>query len=102
VTYRRLDEAHARIDRGDRSALAEFDLIRGLTGFGAYHLHRHPDHDITRARAVYLVRLTEPLPGRTDGLPGWWTDLLPGLYGPSPGFPAGHGNFGMSRDMGVI
>jgi Lantibiotic dehydratase, N terminus/Lantibiotic biosynthesis dehydratase C-term len=28
VTRRRLDQAHARIDRGDRPALAEFDLIK--------------------------------------------------------------------------
>ena len=37
VTRSRLDEAHARIDRGDRPLMAEFDLIRGLTGFGVYH-----------------------------------------------------------------
>ena len=98
VTRRRLDAAHARIDRGERPALAEFDLIRGLTGLGIHHLHRHPDHDITRAVLSYLVRLTEPLPGRTDGLPGWWTDLSPN-GDPSPDFPGGHGNFGMSHGI---
>jgi hypothetical protein len=96
VTRRRLDEAHARIDRGDRPALAEFDLIRGLAGLGAYHLRRHPHHEITRAVLSYLVRLTEPLPGRADGLPGWWTDLS---GDPSPEFPGGHGNFGMSHGI---
>ncbi|MGH3922422.1 MAG: lanthionine synthetase C family protein, partial [Pseudonocardiaceae bacterium] len=98
LTRRRLDEAHARIDRGDRPALAEFDLIRGLAGLGAYHLQRHPHHDITRAVLSYLVRLTEPLPDRTDGLPGWWTDLAPTGH-PSPDFPAGHGNLGMSHGI---
>lgn len=98
VTRRRLAEAHARIDRGDCPALAEFDLIRGLTGLGAYHLRRNPHHGITRAVLSYLVRLTEPLPGRTDGLPGWWTDLGP-TGDPSPDFPGGHGNFGMSHGI---
>ena len=32
LTRRRLDQAHARIGRGDRPALAEFDLINGLAG----------------------------------------------------------------------
>ena len=91
VTRRRLDEAHACIDRGDRPALAEFNLIRGLAGLGAYHLQRNPHHDITRAVLFYLVRLTEPLPGRADGLPGWWTDLAPTGHA-SPDFTAGHGN----------
>ncbi|MGH3834412.1 MAG: lanthionine synthetase C family protein [Pseudonocardiaceae bacterium] len=98
VTRRRLDEAHARIDRGDRPALAEFDLIRGLAGLGAYHLQHNPHHDITAAVLFYLVRLTEPLAGRTDRLPGWWTDLAP-TGRPSPDYPAGHGNSGMSHGI---
>ncbi len=98
VTHRRLDEAHARIGRGDRPALAEFDLIRGLAGLGAYHLQRHPHHEITRAVLSYLVRLTAPLPDRADGLPGWWTDLAPTGHA-SPEYPGGHGNFGMSHGI---
>jgi hypothetical protein len=98
LTRRRLDQAHARIDRGDRPALAEFDLIRGLTGLGAYHLRHHPHDDSTRDVLSYLVRLTEPLPGHTDGLPGWWTDVAPN-GAPSLDFPGGHGNFGMSHGI---
>jgi len=98
VTRRRLDDAHARIDRADRPTLAEFDLIRGLAGLGAYHLQRHPRHDLTKAILSYLVRLTEPLTRRADGLPGWWTDLAP-TGDPSPDFPAGHGNLGMSHGI---
>ncbi|MGH3854056.1 MAG: lanthionine synthetase C family protein [Pseudonocardiaceae bacterium] len=98
LTRRRLEAAHARIDRRDRPALAEFDLIRGLTGLGAHHLHHDPHHDIAAAVLSYLVRLTEPLPGHTDGLPGWWTDLAPTGY-PSPDWPGGHGNFGMSHGI---
>ena len=98
VTRRHLDDAHARLDRGDRPAPAEFDLIRGLAGLGAYHLQRSPRHDITAAVLSYLVRLTEPLAGRTDGLPGWWTDLAP-TGRPSPDYPAGHANSGMSHGI---
>lgn len=98
LTRRRLDRAHARIDRGERAVLAEFDLIRGLSGLGAHHLRRHPDHDITRAVLSYLVRLTEPLPGSSDELPGWWAEVSPN-GDPSPGFPGGHGNLGMSHGI---
>ena len=98
VTRRRLDDAHARINRSDRPQLAEFDLIRGLAGLGTYHLRRHPDDDITRAVLAYLVRLTESLPGRDDGLPGWWTDVSPNGDA-SPDFPGGHGNLGMSHGI---
>ncbi len=97
ITQRRLDEAHARIDRGDRPALAEFDLIRGLAGLGAYHLQRSPHRDVTRAVLCYLVRLTEPLRSH-DGLPGWWTDLAPTGHA-SPDYPKGHGNSGMSHGV---
>lgn len=96
LTHQRLDDAHTRIDRGDRPPLAEFDLIRGLAGLGAYHLHRHPEHDVTRAVLTYIVRLTEPLPG--DDLPGWWTTVSPNGV-PSPDFPDGHGNLGMSHGI---
>ncbi|MPZ64705.1 MAG: lantibiotic modifying enzyme [Pseudonocardiaceae bacterium] len=98
VTQSRLDEAHARINRGDRPALSEFDLIRGLTGLGAHHLQRDPHHEVTAAVLAYLVRLTEPLPGRTDGLPGWWTDLGP-TGRASPDYAGGHGNFGLAHGI---
>ncbi|MGQ0841488.1 lanthionine synthetase C family protein [Actinokineospora sp.] len=97
LTRARLDQAHARIDRRERPALAEFDLIRGLTGLGAYHLHVDLDHEVTVAVLDYLVRLTEPLP--TSGeLPGWWTGLAP-TGRPSPNYPKGHGNFGLAHGI---
>ncbi len=98
LTRTRLARAHARIDRADRPALAEFDLIRGLTGLGAYHLRCDPHHEVTLAVLSYLVRLTEPLPGHTDGLPGWWTDLAPTGQA-TPDYPGGHGNFGMAHGI---
>jgi hypothetical protein len=95
LTRTRLDQAHARIDRGDRPALAEFDLLRGLTGLGAYHLRCDPHHQVTADVLAYLVRLTEPLPRRADGLPGWWTDLGP----TGNALSGGHGNFGMAHGI---
>lgn len=98
ITHHRLSQAHDRIDRGARPALGEFDLIRGLTGLGAYHLRRHPHHDITRAVLTYLVRLTEPLPGPARDLPGWWTHHGP--YGQrSPECADGHGNNGLAHGV---
>ncbi|MGH3694845.1 MAG: lanthionine synthetase C family protein [Pseudonocardiaceae bacterium] len=100
VTRTRLAAAHARIERGERPAMKEFDLIRGLAGLGAYHLGRHPDHQITSDVLSYLVRLTEPLPARGE-LPPWWTDVAP--HGePSPDYPDGHGNVGLSHGIGSV
>jgi hypothetical protein len=101
MTRARLDAAHARIDRGLRPALAEFDLLRGLAGLGALYLYRHPDHELARAVLSYLVRITEPLPTPTDGLPGWWTDHGP-TDQPCPDFPGGHGNFGMAHGISGV
>ncbi|MEV0445988.1 lanthionine synthetase LanC family protein [Streptomyces spectabilis] len=76
VTRRRLAAAHARIDRGERPAMKEFDVIRGLTGLCAYHLAHQPHHEITADVLAYLVRLTAPLP-TTEPLPPWWSDVSP-------------------------
>ncbi|MEU0519772.1 lanthionine synthetase C family protein [Streptosporangium sp. NPDC006007] len=99
ITRTRLAEAHARIDRGERPPMREFDLIRGLTGLGAYHLRRHPDRPISRDVLSYLVRLTEPLPARGE-LPPWWTTAAPN-GDPSSDYPHGHGNLGMSHGIGA-
>lgn len=98
LTRDRLNQAHTRIDRGQRPALAEFDLIRGLTGLGAYHLRVDPHHKITADVLDYLVRLTEPLPNHSSELPGWWTDLAPNGR-PSPNYPHGHSNFGLAHGV---
>jgi len=98
LTRTRLATAHARIDRGERPTMREFDLIHGLTGLGSHHLHHHPHHPITDQLLSYLVRLTEPLPG-THGLPPWWTDVSPNGE-PSPEYPHGHGNVGLSHGIG--
>ncbi|MEV6987275.1 lanthionine synthetase C family protein [Sphaerisporangium sp. NPDC051017] len=100
VTRTRLAVAHARIDRGERPTMKEFDLIRGLAGLGAHHLGRHPDHQITSDTLSYMVRLTEPLPAGGE-LPPWWTDVSPNGE-PSPDYPHGHGNFGLAHGIGSV
>lgn len=108
LTRTRLAAAHARIDRGDRLPMREFDLIHGLTGLGVYHLRRHPDHPVTNDVLRYLVRLTEPLqtddehPDPSDGLPPWW--LPAGLSGePDPArYPHGHGNLGLAHGISAV
>jgi hypothetical protein len=98
VTRTRLAAAHRRIDHAERPPMEEFDLIQGLSGLAAYHLSRHPHHEITRDVLSYLVRLTEPLPD-PDGLPPWWMNVGP-TGAPSADYPQGHGNFGLSHGIG--
>ncbi|MEX5709941.1 lanthionine synthetase C family protein [Parafrankia sp. FMc6] len=99
-TRRRVAAAHARIDEGRFPALAEFDVIRGLTGLGAYLLRRDAGagSETTRAVLNYLVRLTEDLVIDGQTLPGWWTDLGP-TGRASDRFPGGHGNNGIAHGI---
>jgi hypothetical protein len=97
VTRTRLAAAHRRIDRAERPPMEEFDLIQGLSGLGAYHLSRHPHHEITRDVLSYMVRLTKPLPYSTDP-PPWWMTVGP-AGAPSAEYPQGHGNFGLSHGI---
>ncbi|MFC8009821.1 lanthionine synthetase C family protein [Streptomyces cinereoruber] len=97
----RLDAAHRRIDAGQFPALAEFDAIRGLAGFGGYLLRRDPTGPVLRSVLEYCVRLVEPITHDGDVLPGWWA-----LTGPSgrrdDRFPGGHGNTGMAHGIGSV
>lgn len=98
MTRARLDRAHQRIDDQRLPALREFDLISGMTGLGAYLLHRHPGGALLSDVLTYLVRLTEPL-DTTDGrLPGWWSSDGPNGQ-PSPQWPGGHGNLGLAHGI---
>lgn len=98
LTRRRLTLAHARIDRGERPRVGEYDLLYGLTGLGAHLLRRDPDDPTLKSVLCYLVRLTAPLPDDRDRLPGWWTSLDPSGAN-SPEFPGGHGNLGMAHGI---
>ncbi|MCY9785200.1 lanthionine synthetase C family protein [Nocardiopsis sp. EMB25] len=98
LTQHRLKQAHTRINRGEGPPLAEFDLIQGLAGLAVYHLHSHPDTEITRQVLAYLVRLSLPLPESPDQPPGWWTEQSPHSR-VEPQFPGGHLNMGMAHGI---
>ncbi|MEV5984919.1 lanthionine synthetase C family protein [Streptomyces sp. NPDC052051] len=98
---RRLDAAHRRIEAGQLPALAEFDAIRGLAGFGGYLLRRDPTGSVLRAILDYCVRLTEPIAHDGDTLPGWWAPTGPSGRTDAR-FPGGHGNNGMAHGISSV
>ncbi|MGI5456065.1 lanthionine synthetase C family protein [Streptomyces sp. CA-249302] len=98
---RRLDAAHRRIDAGRLPQLAEFDAIRGLTGYGTYLLRRDPGSTTMRAVLDYCVRLTEPITHHGETLPGWWTETGPS-GNPDDRFTGGHANTGMAHGIGGV
>lgn len=98
---RRLEAAHRRIDAGQLPELAEFDTLRGLTGYGAYFLRRSPGGEETRAILDYCVRLTQPITHNGEVLPGWWSPTGPSGRSDSR-FPDGHGNTGMAHGIGGV
>ncbi|MFJ2111645.1 lanthionine synthetase C family protein [Streptomyces sp. NPDC087850] len=94
-----LERAHVRMDTGGAlPALAEFDSIRGLSGFGAYLLRYDPSQDLLCDVLAYLVRLTEPVNVRGELFPGWWSDLAPSGRS-SQGYPGGHSNHGLAHGI---
>ncbi|MGX9886578.1 lanthionine synthetase C family protein [Streptomyces sp. NPDC002276] len=97
----RLDAAHRRIDSELLPAIAEFDTIRGLTGYGAYLLRRNPVATTLRAVLDYCVRLTQPITREGELVPGWWTGTGPSGR-PDDRFPGGHANNGMAHGIGGV
>ncbi|MGW7165292.1 lanthionine synthetase C family protein [Streptomyces sp. NPDC054884] len=98
---RRLDAAHRRIDAGRLPQLAEFDAIRGLTGYGAYLLRRSPGSSTMRAVLDYCARLTEPITHHGETLLGWWAETGPS-GSPDDRFPGRHANTGMAHGIGGV
>lgn len=98
LTRDRLAAAAARMDAARRPVMAEFDLVRGLTGLGAYLLTGDPDSTLLRGVLDYLVRLTEPVPASDDAgtaVPGWWVNGAPSVGSPI----RAHGNLGMAHGI---
>ncbi|MEU3973415.1 lanthionine synthetase C family protein [Streptomyces bacillaris] len=95
----RLSAAERRMDSGHPPRMREYDLIRGLTGLGAYLLRRGAHPDLLDRVLHYLVRLLQqPVTAEGNSLPGWWT--LDGPSGePDTDWPQGHGNFGMAHGV---
>ncbi|MDQ2881891.1 MAG: lanthionine synthetase C family protein [Actinomycetota bacterium] len=97
----RLEVALARLAAAIRPSLSEFDLVRGLTGLGAYLLRRDPHGELVRRVLTYLVRLTQPVPADDHaGLsaPGWWTSDVPSGQ-PADAFRGGHADLGMAHGI---
>ncbi|MFC4035818.1 lanthionine synthetase C family protein [Streptomyces polygonati] len=99
--HRRLDAAQRRVDAGALPELGEFDVIRGLAGYGAYLLHRDPLSPTLNRLLHYCVRLTEPVSHNGETLPGWWTSSGPSGR-PDERFPGGHANSGMAHGIGGV
>jgi hypothetical protein len=78
--------------------MREYDLIGGLTGLGAYLLHRHGGGDLLHSVLSYPVRLTTPLSLDGQQLPGWWSSDGPDGR-PSPDWPGGHANLGLAHGI---
>lgn len=96
LTRHKLQAAHDRIDGGRLPTVREFDLISGLTGIGAYLLHRDRHPELLRDVLAYLVRLTEPVLIDGEPLPGWWS-AEPPADRPAGAWPGGHGNLGLAH-----
>ncbi|MEV4515191.1 lanthionine synthetase C family protein [Dactylosporangium sp. NPDC049525] len=101
LTRTRLHAAEVRIAAGVHPVLAEFDLVRGLTGLGAYLLHRDPGSDLTRAVLTYLVHLTAPASdgeAHRSAVPGWWSGAVPSGE-TSARYPGGHADLGIAHGI---
>ncbi|SCD72060.1 lanthionine synthetase C family protein [Streptomyces sp. PpalLS-921] len=98
LTHRRVDAAFTRIHSGGLPTFAEYDLLYGLTGIGAYLLRTDPEGLPLERVLNYLVALTRPLAPDGRGLPGWWVRHDP-ARGNSPHFPGGHANFGAAHGI---
>ncbi|MFC3980464.1 lanthionine synthetase C family protein [Streptosporangium jomthongense] len=101
MTRSRLHAAEARMASAQRPEPGEFDLVRGLTGLGAFLLRRDPHGDLIRRVLTYLVRLTKPIPADDpagDSVPGWWTLQVP-TGKPKDGFLGGHSDHGMAHGI---
>ncbi|MGA4842133.1 lanthionine synthetase C family protein [Streptomyces sp. G45] len=97
LIHARLTTAAHRLDTGAPPRMREYDLISGLTGLGAYLLHRGTRPDLLDGVLRYLVRLLqEPVTVHGQYVPGWWTSDSP-KGRPDEGWPNGHGNFGMAH-----
>ncbi|MEV0530077.1 lanthionine synthetase C family protein [Streptomyces sp. NPDC050439] len=98
VAYR-LTAAERRMDRKQPPLMREYDLISGLTGLGAYLLHRGRAHALERVLG-YLVRLlTQTLTVDGYQVPGWWAAAGQRDQPESGAMARGHVNFGIAHGV---
>jgi hypothetical protein len=95
----RVDAGLRRMDSGRPPRKAEYDLISGLTGLGAFLLRA--DREAALVRVLhYLVRLlTEPVTVAGHQVPGWWAVDGPSGDTQDGAFSAGHANLGLAHGM---
>ena len=79
--------------------LAEFDVIRGLTGYGAYLLRRDPPAPPCARSSDYWYASPNRSTPASEVLPGWWTANGPSGR-PDERFPGGHANSGLAHGIG--
>ncbi|WP_435600500.1 lanthionine synthetase C family protein [Streptomyces sp. C10-9-1] len=95
VVDARLAAAHSRQATGKLPHLAEWDLIRGLTGLAALLLSRRPLAPRLPDVLDCLVALAHPARGDGRMLPGWWSAAGPD----GKEMAGGHGNNGMAHGI---
>ncbi|ASU85805.1 lanthionine synthetase [Nocardiopsis gilva YIM 90087] len=98
LAHRRVHNAMSRIHSGALATFGEYDVFYGLTGIGAYLLHRDPSSSALQRVLDYLVALTRPVMANGQTRPGWWVAHDPHRR-TSPHFPGGHGNLGVAHGI---
>lgn len=95
VVDARLAAARRRQASGALPHLAEWDLIRGLTGLAALLLTRSTHTARLTDVLTYLVSLSHPAQLQGRKVPGWWSPSGPD----EEDVPGGHGNNGMAHGV---
>jgi hypothetical protein len=95
VVDARLAAAHRRQASGTLPHLAEWDLVRGLTGLAALLLSRRPIAPRLPDVLSCLVALAHPAHSCGRRLPGWWSPVGPD----GQEMAGGHGNNGMAHGI---
>ncbi|WP_255955808.1 lanthionine synthetase C family protein [Streptomyces odontomachi] len=95
IVTARLAAAHRRQASGALPHLAEFDLIRGLTGMAALLLGRSAAPLLLKEVLAYLVSLSQPVHLEGRELPGWWSQAGPA----DEQMNGGHGNNGVAHGI---
>lgn len=95
VVVARLSAARRRRELARLPRLAEFDLIRGLTGLGVVLLGRQRVSPLLAELLAHLVALAHPVKEYGRALPGWWSPDSP----THEEMDGGHGNNGVAHGI---
>ncbi|MEV4997026.1 lanthionine synthetase C family protein [Streptomyces niveus] len=95
VVDARLAAALRRQASGALPHLAEWDLIRGLTGLVALLLKRDTHSARLKDMLAHLVSLSRPARLQDRTVPGWWSPVGPG----DESMAGGHSNNGMAHGI---